>query len=135
MKNPNKEKSETVDDLEDLINEIILKYNESENAVYLLSIKIIDLVSKNKLMTEFIIKQLISNHIDKRFLLLSKPIEFLREVLDLFLSHESLKETLEESESFLGKLSEDITEILKSEGPLKVYEIIEKLNKKFKKVE
>jgi len=85
-------------------------------------------------MTEFIIKQLISNHIDKRFLFLSKPIEFLRDVLDLFLSHESLKETLEEKEKFMEKLSEDITEVLKSEGPLKAYEITEILNKKLKKV-
>jgi len=85
-------------------------------------------------MTEFIIKQLISNHIDKRFLFLSKPIEFLRDVLDLFLSHESLKETLEEKEKFMEKLSEDITEVLKSVGPLKAYEITEILNEKLKKV-
>jgi len=134
MENPVKEKSEITEDLENLINEIFHNYNESENAVYLLSIKIIDLVSKNRVMTEFIIKQLISNHIDKRFLFLSKPIEFLRDVLDLFLSHESLKETLEEKEKFMEKLSEDITEVLKSEGPLKAYEITEILNKKLKKV-
>ena len=69
MEKPDKEKSETLEDLENLINEIIQNYNESENAVYILSIKIIELVSRSKLMTEFIIKQLISNHIDKRFLL------------------------------------------------------------------
>ncbi|MFW9971471.1 MAG: hypothetical protein ACFFDF_14850 [Candidatus Odinarchaeota archaeon] len=70
--------------------------------------------------------------VDKRFLLLTKPIEFLRNILNVFLSHESLKETLEENEKFMEKLSEDITEILKSEEPLKAYEITEKLNKKFK---
>ena len=132
MKNQEIEKSVT--DLEDMMSEILHNYNESEIDVYLLSIKIVDLVSKNKLMTEFIIKQLISNHIDKRFLLLSKPIEFLRHILDLFLSHKSLKETLEENEKFFEKVSEDIAEILKSEGPLKTYEITEKLNKKYKKV-
>ena len=84
-------------------------------------------------MTEFIIKHLISDHIDKRFLLLSKPIEFLRDILNIFLSHESLKETLEENEKFMEKLSVDITEILKTEGPLKAYEITEILNKKFNK--
>lgn len=133
MEKPDREKSETIEDLEPLINEIINNYNESENAVYILAIKIVDLVSRNKLMSEFIIKQLISRYIDKRFLLLSKPIEFLRDVLNLFLSHESLKETLEENEKFMEKLSEDIIEILKSEGSLKGYEITEILNKKFKK--
>lgn len=133
MENPDKEKSEALEDLESRINEIIHNYKESENDIYILAIRIIELVSRNKLMTEFIIKHLISDHIDKRFLLLSKPIEFLKDILDLFLSHESLKETLEENEKFMEKLSENIIEILKSEGPLKAYEITEILNKKFKK--
>jgi hypothetical protein len=43
MKNQEIEKSVT--DLEDMMSEILHNYNESENDVYLLSIKIVDLVS------------------------------------------------------------------------------------------
>jgi len=132
MENSNKEKYEAIEHIENLINEVINDYKESENAAYILAIKIVDLVGRNKLMSEFIIKQLISKHIDKRFLLLTKPIEFLRDILNVFLSHESLKETLEENEKFMEKLSVDITEILKTEGPLKAYEITERLNNKIK---
>jgi len=133
MENSNKEKYEAIEHIENLINEVISDYKESENVAYVLAIKIVDLAGRNKLMSEFIIKQLISKHIDKRFSFLTKPIEFLRDILNVFLSHESLKEMIEENEKFMEKLSVDISDILKTEGPLKVYEITEKINKRFKK--
>ena len=119
-------------ELEDLINKTIHNYNESENDVYLLSLKIVKLVRNNKLMTEFIIKHLISEHIDNRFALLTKPFEFLKVILDIYLSNERIKEILEKNEKFIEKVSEEIVEILKSEGTLKAYEITEKLSKKYK---
>ena len=44
MEKPDREKSDTLENIDNLINEIIYDFKESENDVYILTIKIVELV-------------------------------------------------------------------------------------------
>ena len=96
-------------------------------------IKVLELIIKKKWNDPILKRQLI-NCLSKQKCCHKKAevysflgeLRFSKDVLDLFLSHESLKETLEENEKVMEKLSEDITEILKSEVSIKAYDIEER---------